>query len=137
MTTETTRHEDGTVDIVQLGPATGAFSPGELERLYWRALHEVTFGLVRFSRGAVRIAGVWPVLLRFGPPVTGTRPILGGLFARTPAGSIRWSSSGAEVLVAVEGFAPRLRGPFWRFESWFHDVAGRRFLALVAGRSAP
>jgi hypothetical protein len=137
MKSETTRRDDGTVDIVQRGPAAVVASPAELEQLYWRALHETTFGIVRFARDAVRIAGVWPVLLRFAPPAQGARPILGGLFARAPLGTIRWSSSSGEVTVAVEGFAPRLRGALWRFESWFHEVVGRRFLALAAARRSP
>jgi hypothetical protein len=134
MKTELTRHADGTVDIVQRGAGTWRASPDELEALYWQALRRSTFGLVRFSHDAVRLAGGWPKLLRFGPAVDGARPILGGLFARRPHGVIRWSATGEQIVVAVERFAPLLRGPFWNFESWFHAVVGRRFIALAAAR---
>ncbi|MBA3844936.1 MAG: hypothetical protein H0X39_20370 [Actinobacteria bacterium] len=128
MNTETTRHPDGTFDIVQSAPSTTTRSPGELQHLYWRALRRATYGLVRFDRDAVRILGLWPALLRFGPMVEGSRPIVGGLFARRPHGAIRWQATGSQVIVAVERFSPLLRGPLWRGESWFHDVVGRRFL---------
>ena len=132
MTSETTRHEDGTVDIVQRAPATAQAAEEQLERLYWSALRRATFGVARFERNAVRVAGLWPALLRFGPMAGGVRPIVGGMFARRPHGSIRWEANGSEVVVAVERFAPLLRGPLWRFESWFHDVVGRRFLQSAA-----
>lgn len=134
MQTQTTRHDDGTVDIVQTAQATGAPTPDVLQALYWRELRGATFGLVRYSRGAVRILGIWPALLRFGPLTGDTRPIVGGIFARRPHGVIRWWAADGTVVVAVERFAPLLRGPFWRFESWFHDIVGRRYLARAATR---
>jgi hypothetical protein len=133
MATTTTRKDNGTVDIVQSGPARWEPSPDELQNLYWRAVHSATFGLVRFSRDALRLLGLWPVLLRFGPMLDGGRPIVGGIFAREAHGSIRWSAGGNEVVVAVHGFAPLFVGPLWRFESWFHDLVGRRFLSLASG----
>jgi hypothetical protein len=132
MSTTTTRHGDGTIDIVQRGPARWKPSPDELQVLYWRAVRGSTLGLVRFSRNALSVLGLWPVLLRFGPTIDGARPIVGGLFARRPHGMIRWTASGDEVVVAVESFEPLLAGPLWRFEAWFHDVVGRRFLALAS-----
>jgi hypothetical protein len=132
MRATTTRHRDGTIDIVQSGSARWKPSPDELQILYWRAVRGSTLGLVRFSRNALRVLGLWPVLLRFGPTVDGARPIVGGVFAQKPYGMIRWIASGDEVVVAVEGFKPLLAGPLWRFESWLHDVVGRRFLALAS-----
>jgi hypothetical protein len=132
MGTETTRNPDGTLDIVQRGPASWQPSPEYLERLYWLALRRSTLGVVGFSQDAVRVFGRWPALLRFGAPVDDGRPIVGGIFAREPYGGIRWSADGGEVVVTVERFAPRLRGPFWRFESWLHDLVGRRFLARAS-----
>jgi hypothetical protein len=41
-------------------------------------------------------------------------------------------TDGEHTAVIVQGFAPLLGGPFWRFEEWFHDLVGRRFLARVA-----
>jgi hypothetical protein len=68
-------------------------------------------------------------------PGDGARPIVGGIFARKPHGVIRWWAADGDVVVAVERFAPLLRGPFWRFESWFHELVGRRYLARVGNRS--
>ena len=134
METSTTRHEDGTVDVVQRGPASWEPSAEELQRLYWRELARATFGLTRFRRNAVRVVGIWPALLRFGPMRDGARPIVGGIFARRPHGVIRWTATEGEVAVAVEGFAPLLRGPLWRFESWFHGIVGRRFVDAASRR---
>jgi len=132
MDTDTTRHCDGTVDIVQRGQASWQPSPDHLQRIYWGELRGATLGLARFSHNAVRMFGLWPVLLRFGPMVDGGRPIVGGIFARKPHGVIRWSATGEEVVVAVERFAPLLRGPLWRLESWFHEIVGRRFVARAS-----
>ena len=132
METLTTRNEDGTFDIVQRARAAGAPSGDELQRLYWREVRATTFGLVRFSRGAIRVLGLWPTLLKFAPAVEGRRDIVGGMFARHPYGAIAWSADRGEIVVSLEQFAPRLRGPFFRAERWFHDVVGRRFLARAA-----
>jgi hypothetical protein len=132
MHTVTTRNDDGTFDIVQRASAPVAHSSEDLQRLYWREVRSTTLGLVRFSRGALRIFGRWPTLLVFGPSVEGRRLIVGGIFARHPYGAIAWSCESGEVVVALERFAPRLRGPFFRAEQWFHDVVGRRFLERTA-----
>jgi hypothetical protein len=134
--TRTSRHPDGTVDIVQTGPADAGVTPEALQAIYWHELRRATFGLVRFSRNAVRVLGLWPALLRFGPLTDGARPIVGGIFAREPHGAIRWWTADGTVVVAVERFAPLLRGPFWRCESWFHDLVGRRYLARAGSRSS-
>ena len=132
MQSHTTRHEDGTVDIVQRGPSEWEPTADQLQRIYWQELARATFGLARFSRGGVRVVGVWPALLRFGPLADGARPIVGGIFARKPHGVIRWRAGAGEVVVAVERFAPLLQGPLWRFESWFHEIVGRRFLSRAS-----
>jgi hypothetical protein len=132
--TRTTRHPDGTVDIVQTAPAAAERPPEVLEAIYWRELRGATFGLVRFSRDAVRVLGLWPTLLRFGPLTDGARPIIGGIFARGAHGGIRWWAADGSVVVAVERFAPLLRGPLWRCESWFHNVVGRRYLVRAGSR---
>lgn len=134
MDSQIVRRPDGTFDIVQRGPGAPQLSPDELERLYWRAVRRTTFGLACFTRGAVRVVGVWPAVLRFGPAVAGRRSIVGGLAVRQATGSMRWSVSDGIVEVAVEGFAPLLGGPLWRLESWFHDLVGRRFLAVASGQ---
>jgi hypothetical protein len=133
MTTDTDRHEDGTIDVVQATEATSSATPAELERLYWEAIRRTTFGLVRYGRDAIRILGSGPALIAFGPLTTdGARPIVGGLFARRPHGVLRWSAADGRIVVAVERFAPLLRGPLWLAESWFHARVGRRFLTYAA-----
>jgi hypothetical protein len=125
------RHSDGTVDVLHRGPVEGAVDSAVLERLYWDEISRVTLGAARFSRGAIRVGGIWPVLFRFGPPVDGRRVIAGGLFARRAGGSIAWAADGEQVSVAVEGFLPLLRGRLWRVEERFHASIGRRFLQRV------
>jgi len=125
-------HADGTVDTRQRAPLAAAVDVVRLEALYWDAVRRVTLGSVHFSEGALRLLGVSPVLLRFGPLVDGRRTILGGWFARRPGGTIEWRADSIHVAVEVVGFAPLLRGPLWRIESWLHDRVGRRFLARVA-----
>ena len=132
METATTRNDDGTFDVVQRAPVGGSLSSEELQRLYWREVRSATFGVVRFSRGAIRLFGVWPALIAFGPTVGDRRQIVGGVFARHPYGAIAWSTHGGEVIVSLEEFAPRLRGRLFQIERWFHDVVGRRFLRQAA-----
>jgi len=134
METRTTLHADGTVDMVQSASASGSLTPEVLEAIYWQELRRATYGVVRYSRDAVRLFGFWPPLLRFGPAAGGARPIVGGLFAKKPHGSIRFSADDGLALVAVERFAPLLRGPLWRFEGWLHDRVGRRYLARAGAR---
>ena len=136
METATTRHEDGTVDVVQSASAESGATPAELERLYWAAIRRETLGLVLHRGDAIRILGVGPALIAFGPASNGVRPIVGGLFARRPHGAIRWAAGDGRIVVAVERFAPLLRGPLWRAESWFHGRVGRRFLAAAVSRGA-
>ncbi|MGZ4333707.1 MAG: hypothetical protein ACXVZL_07380 [Gaiellaceae bacterium] len=126
------KHDDGTIDSCQRAHVGADLDSAQLERLYWDEISRVTLGAARFSRGAIRVGGVGPALLRFGPPADGGRAIAGGLFARRAGGTIRWHADGDHAAVAVEGFVPLLRGPFWRVEAWLHDLIGRRFLARVA-----
>ena len=126
------RNEDGTFDIVQRAHVGGELPNEDLQRLYWREVRSTTFGLVRYSSGAIRLFGLWPPLIAFGPTVGGRREIVGGWFARDPYGAIVWSAQGGEAIVSLENFAPRLRGRFFSVEQWFHDLVGRRFLQRVA-----
>ena len=125
-------HASGAVDTCQREPIAAPIDAMRLEVLYWDAVRRVTLGWVCFSGDALRLFGVWPVLLRFGPLVEGRRPILGGLFARRPGGTMAWRANGVDVAVDVTGFTPLLRGPLWRIELLLHDLVGRRFLARVA-----
>jgi hypothetical protein len=128
-------HDDGTFDSFQRAHVGSTFDAALLERLYWDEIRRVTLGAVRFSRGALRVVGIWPPLLRFGPVIEGRRAIAGGLFARRAGGTIGWSADDEHTSVLVEGFVPVLIGPFWRGEAWLHDVIGRRFLSRVARES--
>jgi hypothetical protein len=134
--TRTTGNDDGTFDIVQRAAGSCTRATGDLESLYWREVSASTLGVVRFSGGALRMFGLWPRLLVFEPAIGGRRRISGGMFARHPYGAIAWWADGEEVVVALERFAPRLRGPFFRAERWFHDIVGRRFLRRACGQEA-
>ena len=125
------KHDDGTIDTFQRAHVGSELDSTQLERLDWDEIRRVTLGVVKFSRDAIRVGGVWPVILSFGPLVDGRRSIAGGLFARRAGGTIRWQSDGEHTAVTVQGFAPLLGGPFWRVEAWLHDLIGRRFLARV------
>jgi hypothetical protein len=125
-------HAGGTVDTCQRAPIAAAVDVVRLEGWYWEAVRRVTLGWVRFSQDALRLWGVGPVLLRFGPPVDGRRAIIGGFFARRPGGTIAWRANGVEVAVDVTGFTPLLRGPLWLIESLLHDRVAKRFLMRVA-----
>ncbi len=126
------KHEDGTIDSTQRAPVGVALEALRLEQLYWEAIRRVTFGSARFSGDAVRLLGLWPVFLRFGPLVQGRRAILGGLIASRPGGTISWRADGVHAAIEVEGFAPSLGGLLWRLEVALHDLVAARFLALVA-----
>lgn len=136
METVTTRQEDGTVDIQERAPAAAIPDEQRLEELYGTGIRRATLGLARFSSDTIRLRGVEPAILRFGPSIDSRRTILGGIVARRPGGTIAWRAGSEHSSVAVEGFAPLLRGPLWRLETSFHDLVGRRFLARVT-REAP
>lgn len=126
------KRDDGTIDTVQSADVGSELEPAQLERLYWEEIRRATLGAARFSRGAIRVGGIWPVILRFGPLIDGRRPIEGGIFARRAGGTISWQVEGDRTSVAIEGFAPLLWGRLWRAEAWLHDLIGRRFLARVS-----
>ena len=133
MRTDVTRRDDGTFDIVQREKVPGGvFTPETLQSFYWRALCGATLGLVHFRRDSIRILGVGPVLLRFGPMSAGRRPIVGGVFSREPHGAIRWLTAADEIGVEVEKFSPFLKGRLWSVELWLHHQVGRRFVLLAA-----
>jgi hypothetical protein len=126
------KREDGTIDTFQRAHVEAVVDALRLEELYWDEIRRATLGLARFSRGAIRFVGVWPVVLRLGPLVGSRRAILGGLITSRAGGTIAWRADGEQASVEVEGFAPLLQGSLWRLELSFHDLVGRRFLARVA-----
>ena len=126
-----------------------------LGRVYWEEVEAFTRGLVRARPrdGGVELALVGrAVLLRFGPPearvdgdaVVCRYPILGGLLARAPGGSISFSQQGGErpeLRSAIKGFAPRLAArpgrPDWtgalyaHVQARLHRAVGRRYFARL------
>jgi hypothetical protein len=132
METVSVRHEDGTVDIFERADGRAVFDAERLETLYWDEIRRGTLGCVRYSSDQLRLFGVWPSLLRFGPLVGGRRAVVGGLMAGRAGGTVAWRADGVQTSIAVEGFAPFFRGPFWRVQLAFHYLVGRRFVARVA-----
>jgi len=136
--------------VVELS-AVGAERLGDL---YWDQLERSSRGILRVRGDAagtteIRLLGIRPALLRFGPAayevtstsVTCLYPIVGGLLARKPGGSISFTQSGEgsiEVRSQVDDFFPRLatrrirRG--WsgvlypHVQTRLHVALGRRYL---------
>jgi hypothetical protein len=117
-----------------------------LSDLYWRELRRTTLGLVRTTLRddelELRLLGRGPALLRFGRPersidaeiVRCSYPIQGGLLARAPAGSLRFTQQGlgaVAVTSAVEGFLPRLGVLYAPIQSRIHIALGRRYFCRL------
>jgi hypothetical protein len=138
--------------------AAGAKRLGDV---YWSEIERSLYGVVRARERSgsmeLRVLGIGPVLLRFGPPehlvtpssVTCRHPILGGLLARMPAGSISFTQTGScevELSSAIDGFFPRLaprrlrRG--WngllypQIQTRLHVALGRRYFARLRAEAA-
>ncbi len=134
--------------------AAGAKLLGEV---YWHELQRSTLGVIRIRRSVdgldVRLLGVGPTLLRFGPPehlVSSTvvrclYPIRDGLLVRSPGGSISFTQTGSDVVEvssAIAGFFPRLaarhQGRHWRgllypqVQARLHVALSRRYFARLA-----
>ena len=139
--------------------AAGAKRLGDV---YWSEIERSMHGVIRareqFGGVELRVFGVGPALLRFGPPeylvtpgsVTCRHPILGGLLARMPAGTVSFTQTGArdvELSCSIEGFFPRLaprrlrRG--WngvlypQIQTRLHVALGRRYFARLRAEAAP
>jgi hypothetical protein len=138
--------------------AAGAKHLGDV---YWDEIERSMYGVIRAreSSGGVelRVLGIGPALLRFGPPehlvtaasVTCRHPILGGLLARLPAGSISFAQTGAsdvELSSSIDGFFPRLaprrlRGGwngvlYPQIQTRLHVALGRRYFARLRAEAA-
>jgi len=146
------RFSDGAVDSVQrmtfqvpVVERTGA-GARKLADLYWQELRRSTFGVLRTIEGAdefeIRLLGRSPVLLRFsrgeetvtGDTVSCRFAILGGVLARAPAGSIRFTQEGTDAIAvtsAVEGFLPRLGVLYAPIQARIHVALGRRYFARL------
>ncbi len=146
------RLADGAVESVQRmtfpAPVVERTDAGarELGDLYWRALRQSTFGFLRMTAGAdgfeIRLLGRGPALLRFSrgekavsaDTVTCRYAILGGLLARAPSGSIRFTQEGTDAVAvtsAVEGFLPRLGVFYAPVQSRLHVALGRRYFTRL------
>jgi len=132
--------------VVEHNPA-GAQRLGEV---YWRELRRSTLGLVRTTQQGdeleIRLLGRGPALLRFGRPqrvidaetVTCRYPIRGGLLARAPVGSLRFTQEGVDAVAvtsAVEGFLPRLGVLYAPIQSRIHVALGRRYFSRLRRES--
>jgi hypothetical protein len=132
-----------------------------LGNVYWSEIERSLHGVIRareHSEGVeLRVFGVGPPLLRFGPPehfvtpgaVTCRYPILGGLLTRMPAGTVSFTQTGkadVELRSAIDGFFPRLaprslrRG--WngvlypQIQTRLHVALGRRYFARLQAEAA-
>ena len=139
--------------------AAGAKRLGDV---YWSEIERSLYGLIRARERSggmeLRVFGVGPALLRFGPPehlvtpgaVTCRYPILGGLLTRMPTGTISFTQAGGtevELSSAIDGFFPRLaprrlrRG--WngvlypQLQTRLHVALGRRYFARLRAEAAP
>lgn len=147
-----TRLADGAVESVQRmtfpAPVVEHSDAGarRLGDLYWRELRRSTLGALRTIERAdhleIRVLGRGPALLRFSrgeeavtaDTVICRYAILGGLLARAPAGSIRFSQEGTDAVAvtsAVEGFLPRLGVAYAPIQSRLHVAFGRRYFACL------
>ena len=119
--------------------------------LYWDQLERSSRGILRARRDAegataIRLVGVGPALLRFGraeyeltsTSVTCRHPIVGGLLARAPGGSISFTQTvegRVEVRSQVDDFFPRLATRRLRrngvlyphLQTRLHIALGRRY----------
>ena len=153
-----TRLVDGAVESVQRmtfpAPVVERTKAGarKLGDVYWRELRRSTLGVFRTSTAndefEIRLLGRGPALLRFSrgeeavsaDTVSCRYPIVGGLLARGPAGSIRFTQQGTDVVAvtsAVEGFLPRLGVIYAPVQSRIHVALGRRYFTRLqreAGR---
>jgi hypothetical protein len=130
--------------------------------VYWSEIERALHGLIRTRERSggveLRVLGIGPALLRFGPPehrvtprsVTCRHAILGGLLTRTPAGTVSFTQrEGADVELSseIEGFFPRLaprrlrRG--WHgvlyphVQTRLHVALGRRYFARLQAEATP
>jgi hypothetical protein len=132
----------------------------ELGRNYWPEVERCTVGVVRRRKRTVGVElcvfGRGPALLVLGEPrleADSVRsvccyPIVGGLLARRPGGSIAFEQrSGAqlELRSMISGFHPRLAAnpgaPHWtgtlynQIQSRIHAAIGRRYFSALQGRA--
>jgi hypothetical protein len=118
---------------------------------YWREITRASRGVVRSRRAAagpeLRLLGRGPCLLRFAPAeiahepdrVSCRYPIVGGLLAQRPGGSLELSQTGSaqpELRAAVTGFVPRLglRPGFPRWSGALYDQVQRRLHVSISRR---
>jgi hypothetical protein len=122
-----------------------------LGEAYWIALRRASGGLLRCraTRAGVevRVLGVGPALLAFGPPairvsgdaVVSRYPIRGGLLARAPGGDLALCHAGLArpaLTTAVHGFLPSLglRPGLPRWTGALYEVLQRRAHVAISRR---
>jgi len=138
--------------VVAVSPEGGRI----LGRVYWDEVERFTRGLVRAREhaGGVRLLLLGRLnLLSFGPAeirvggnaVVCRYPILGGLLARGPGGTISFAQNAGEqpeLRSTIGGFFPRLGArpgrPDWtgalyaHVQARLHGAVGRRYFARLA-----
>jgi hypothetical protein len=132
----------------------------ELGRNYWPEVERCTVGVVRRRKRSAGVElcvfGRGPALLLFSEPrleansgrVACCYPILGGLLARRPGGSITFEQRSGEQLELrsiIRGFHPQLAAnpgaPYWtgtlynQIQNRIHAAIGRRYFSALQRRS--
>ena len=143
--------DSGLVDSVQWVdlPDCPAWDLAGLERLYFAWVPRLVASQVlphwHPSEGSLHLAiepFAWPPVIRMDPPrvtsETWCRPIVGGWLA-TPGGSLdfelRPRDTGARLVVAVRGLAPRLpKHLYYRIQSPLHERSTYAFLREMRRR---
>jgi hypothetical protein len=131
-----------------------------LAERYWQEVEASTRRLVRARRRGddieLLLLGRW-TLLRFGAPRTmvdesstlSRFPIIGGLLARAPGGSITFAQAtdpALELRATVDGFLPRLEGrpgrpawtgvPYRHVQRRLHARVSRRYFLRLIGHAS-
>jgi hypothetical protein len=123
-----------TLDSVHVAAApTGR----QLRDEYVAAVSALTFGLVRFVGGSLRLGPI--ELLRFGRPAmtpTGVAwPITGGLLSKRPGGTLRVEAHDGRVEASLDAWTPSLPMPVYRLTQFqVHLLFTRLYLLRLRGR---
>ena len=116
-----------------------ALTGDQLRDRYWKAMHDLTLGLVRRQGNSVMVGPI--ELLRFGEPLVGAHsvewPVEGGLLARAPRGRWRVSAEGGTAVASLDDFEPSLpRKLYAASHLQVHLLFTRLFLLGLRGRAA-
>ena len=146
-------HSDERVTVARPVVERSDVGASRLGERYWREVRRASHGLLRgrVTEGGLelRLLGRGPSLLRFNrveiahdrDGVSCRYPILGGMLARRPGGALTLSQSSGdepELRAAVNGFVPRLRGPFYaQIQRRAHVAISRRYFRRLIEEASP